>query len=163
MVRRFFVSTFSSVLALTSASLYRADAAEAQNPPSQTGTRSIPEPDPIVVDPATVDRARSTLNAVAQGSFDRSQLAPNLDAFVPAEAFQKGASYVSTFGAPESLHAFEKRILADQTSTLFRVRYRKEILTWVFSVNDADQIVGLSLRRSPNNRIFNVVLRDVRY
>jgi hypothetical protein len=39
---------------------------------------SLPEPEPIVVDQATFDRARRLLDAVAHGTFDRSELAPQL-------------------------------------------------------------------------------------
>ncbi|HKE36373.1 MAG TPA: hypothetical protein VKB39_03025 [Candidatus Baltobacteraceae bacterium] len=41
-------------------------------------------------------------------------------------------------------------MLANETSTFFRVKYPNEILTWVFSVDD-------------QNRIVNATVRDVYY
>lgn len=131
--------------------------------PAQTETPAFPEPDPITVDPATVDRAKRVLDEVARGTFDRSELAPKLNAFADPGFFEKAKPYVTALGAPQSMYPFEKRILADQTSTFFRVRYAKEILTYVFSVDDADRIVGLSLRRAPNRLLVNIVWRDVQY
>lgn len=121
------------------------------------------EPDPIVIDGAMLERARGLLEAIAQGTFDRSELLPELDDFVRPEAFVNGAALVSALGTPEAMFAFEKRITADQTSTYFRVRYHKEALTWVVSVDAANRITGLSLRRGPNDTIFGIVWRDVRY
>jgi hypothetical protein len=162
MVRRFFLSAFSSVVALAASALYSSAAAKAQN---TTNTRmpSFPEPKPILVESATLERARRLLDAIARGTFDRSELAPQLNAFVRPKAFVNGATLVSALGAPESMFAFEKRITADQTSTYFRVRYPKEILTWVVSVDAGNRITGLSLQRGPNNIIFGVVWRDIRY
>jgi hypothetical protein len=163
MLRRFFVTALSSLAGLAASTLYPAGAAESQNAPPPSKWPSLPEPDPIVVDQATADRARRVLDAVARGTFDRSELAPQLDAFVRPEAFAKGATLVSALGPPESMFAFEKVILADQVETYFRVRYPNQTLTWVVSVDDADRIVGLALGRSRNNTIFGVFYRNVQY
>ncbi|MBV8331961.1 MAG: hypothetical protein JO192_04435 [Candidatus Eremiobacteraeota bacterium] len=163
MVRRFFVSAFSSAVALAASALYPVAAAESQETPMPNGTPSFPEPDPIVVDQATADRARRLLDAVATGTFDRSELAPQLNAFVPPEAFVRATTLLSALGSPQSMFAFEKRVLASQVETYFRVRYPKETLTWVVALDDANRIVGLSLGRSWNNRIFSVFYRDIRY
>jgi hypothetical protein len=128
-----------------------------------SASAAIPEPDPIVIDAATMDRARRLLDAVARGTFDRSELAPQLDAFLPPNVFAGAPTVVDTLGTPQSMFPFEKRIMADQTSLYFRVRYPKEILTWVVSVDADNRITGLSLRRGPRNRIFSVVYRDVQY
>ena len=57
MVRRLFVSAFSSVVAVTASALYSAGAAKAQGaPPQPRYVMSFPEPEPIVVDQATADR-----------------------------------------------------------------------------------------------------------
>ncbi|HLY02893.1 MAG TPA: hypothetical protein VKR56_10440 [Candidatus Cybelea sp.] len=154
MVRRFFISAFSSVVGL---------AASAFDPVAAAEPQRFPEPGPIVVDAATVERARRVLDAVAQGTFDRSELMPQLDAFVEPEAFVDGAVLVSAFGPPRSMFAFEKRITADQISTFFRVRFPNDVLTWVVSVDATNKITGLSLRRSLNHLIFSVVYRDVQY
>lgn len=155
MIRRSFFSAAASAVALSASAFHPAGAAESGP--------SFPEPDPIAVDQATVDRARRVLNGVASNTLDRTELAPELSSFVPPEFFTKGAAFVSALGAPQSMYPFEKRIMANETSTYFRVRYPKEILTWVFSVNDAGRIVGLSLRHSPNNLIFNAVYREIAY
>lgn len=106
MVRRFFISAFSSVIALTTASFDQAAAAEDQSTPLQPPTQSIPEPDPISVDPAIFDRARRTLDALAQATFDRSELSPKLDAFTSPDFFKKAAPFVSALGPPQSVFAF---------------------------------------------------------
>jgi hypothetical protein len=162
MVRRFFISAFSSATALAASALYPVAAAEMQNAPSQTGMPPLfREPDPIVLDPATVDRARSLLDAVAHGTFDRSELAPQLD--VPPDFFAKGAALVSALGSPQSMYPYEKRIRAEQTLTYFLVRYPKEILTWLVGVDAANRITLLSLQRSPSYRIFCVAWKDYGY
>jgi hypothetical protein len=162
MVRRFFVSALSSVAALAASAVYSGAAAEAQNGPANMRMPSFPEPEPIVVDSAAFERARGLLDAVAQGTFDRSELAPQMN--VPAQAFVHGAALVSALGAPQSMYAFEKDITAQQTSTYFRVRYPNEILTWVVSEDAADRITGLVLRRSPSYVIFGVVwFSNIRY
>ncbi|MBV9718491.1 MAG: hypothetical protein JOZ77_04185 [Candidatus Eremiobacteraeota bacterium] len=163
MQRRFFVTAFSSVVSLAAAASYRVAAAQDQNATEQGETRSFPEPDPIVVDSATVDRARRVLDAIARGTFDRSELAPQLEAFAPPEMFAKGATLLRAVGDPESMFAFERRILADQVETYFRVRYPKQTLTWVVSLDNEDRIVGFSLGRSRNVRIFSVFYRDIQY
>lgn len=94
MVRRVFASAVSSVVALTVAALYPAGRAEAQKAPKQTRMPPSfpPDPEPIILDPATVDRARRLLDAVAHGTFDRSELAPQLNAFVGPDFFVNGAA-----------------------------------------------------------------------
>jgi hypothetical protein len=164
MVRRLFVSAFSSVVAVTASAFCSADAAKAQNAPTQPWPRlPYPEPEPIVVDQATADRARGLLDAVTHGTFDRSELMPQLEANVPPEFFVKGAAYVSALGVLQSMFPFEKRIMADQTWTFFRVRYPKEVLTWVVGVDPANRITLLDLRRGPNNHIFNITWRNIQY
>jgi hypothetical protein len=165
MVRRVFVSAVSSVVALTAAALHPADRAEAQNAPKQTGMPPSfpPEPEPIVLDPAMVDRARRLLDAVAHGTFDRSELAPQLDANVRPDFFVKGTTFVSALGSPQSMYPYEKRIRAEQTLTYFLVRYPKEILTWVVGVDAANRITLLSLQRSPSYRIFSLAWKDYGY
>jgi hypothetical protein len=113
-------------VAVIASALYSAGAAKAQNAPVHTRPRmSYPEPEPIVVDQATADRARSLLDAVARGTFDRSELIPQLDAHVGPDFVVKGTASVSALGPPQSMFPFEKRIMADQTGTFFRVRYPK--------------------------------------
>jgi hypothetical protein len=124
---------------------------------------SFPEPEPIVVDQATADRARDLLDAVAHGTFDRSELMPQLDAFVRPDFFVRGAAFVSAFGPPQSMFPFEKRIMADQTWTFFRVHYPKEVLTWVVGVDPNNRITLLDLRRGPNSHIFAVTWRNIQY
>jgi hypothetical protein len=73
MVRRFFVSAFSGVVAVTASTLYSAGVANAQKAPQQPiSGMSFPEPGPIAVDQATADRARRFLDAVAYGTFAAS-------------------------------------------------------------------------------------------
>ena len=162
MVRRFFISAFTSVIALTASALDPASAAETQNAAMQPRTPSFPEPDPIVLDSATVDRARRLLDAIARGTFDRSELAPQLGDVSP-DFFAKGAAYVSALGPPQSMYPYEKRIRAEQTLTYFLVRYPKEILTWVVGVNAANRVTLLSLQRSPGNEIFTLAWKDYGY
>lgn len=164
MLRRLFVSAFSSAVAVTASALYSAGAANAQNAPPQPRSRmSFPEPEAIVVDQATADRARGLLDAVAHGTFDRSELMPKLDALVGPDFFAKGVAFVSALGPPQSMFPFEKRIMADQTWTFFRVRYPKEILTWVVGVNPRNQVTLLDLRRGPNNHIFALTWSNIQY
>lgn len=164
MVRRLFVSAFSSVVALTAAAFGSvAAAATPDGSPASTGMPAVPEPEAIVVDRATFDRGRGLLDAVADGTFDRAQLAPQLDAFVPAQAFAHGATLVSALGAPQAMYPYEKRIRAEQTLTYFLVRYPKEVLTWLVGVDASNRITLLSLQRSPSNRIFCVAWRDYGY
>lgn len=163
MVRRFFISAFSSVTALAASALYPAAAADAQNAPMQTRMPSFPEPDPIVVDDAMVDRARRLLDAVAHGTFDRSELAPQLNANVGPDFFVRGAALVSALGPPQSMYPYEKRIRAEQTLTYFLVRYPKEILTWLVGVDAASRITLLSLQRSPSYKIFCLAWKDYGY
>ncbi len=164
MVRRYFVSAFSSVVAVTALTLYSAGVAKAQKAPQQPKSgMSFPEPGPIVVDQATADRARRLLDAVAHGSFDRSELMPELDAFVGPNAFPRAATLLSALDAPQSMYPFEKRIMAKQIWTFFRVRYPQDVLTWVVGVDPANRITLLDLRRGPNNHIFNVAWRDIQY
>jgi hypothetical protein len=108
MVRRFFISAFSSVTALAASALNPAAAAETQNATTQTRMPSFPEPDPIVLDSATADRARGLLDAIAHGTFDRSELAPQLGEVSP-DFFAKGAAYVSALGPPQSMYPYEKK------------------------------------------------------
>jgi hypothetical protein len=164
MVRRLFVSAFSSVVAVTAPTLCSVGAAKAQNaPPQPRHGMSFPEPEPIVVDQATADRARGLLDAVTHGTFDRSELISQLDAFVGPNAFPFGATLLSALGPPQSMYPFEKRIMADQTWTFFRVRYPKQILTWVVGVDPANRITLLDLRRGPTNHIFSVTWRNIQY
>jgi len=164
MVRRLFVSAFSSVVAVTASALYSAGVAKAQNAPQQPRSRmSFPEPGQIIVDQATADRARGLLDAVAHGTFDRSELIPQLDAFVGPNAFPFGATLLSALGPPQSMYPFEKRLMAEQTWTFFRVRYPKEVLTWVVGVDAANRVTKLDLRRGPNDHIFDIVWRDIQY
>jgi hypothetical protein len=162
MVRRFFVASLSSVVASLVPAISREDADRDQSALAPR-TWTLPEPEPLAVDPAITDRARRILAAVTGGTFDRSELMPQLDDFVPARAFVSGAALLTALGPPQSMFAFEKRLLADETSTFFRVHYRNAILTWVVSLDDAQKITGLSLRRSPNKIIFGVVYRNIQY
>lgn len=163
MVRRLFVSAFSSVVAVTASAL-SGGAAKAQNAPAQRRPgMSFTEPGPIVVDQATADRARSLLDAVAHGTFDRSELIPQLDEFVDSNAFPFGAMLLSALGPPQSMYPFEKRIMAEQTWTFFRVRYPQEILTWVVGVDPANRITLLDLRWGPTKHIFSVTWSNVQY
>ncbi len=164
MVRRLFFSAFSSAVAVAASALYSAGAAKAQNALPQPKSRtSVPEPEPIVVDQETADRARDLLDAVTHGTFDRSELMPQLDAIVDPDFFRKGAALVSALGSSQSMFPFEKRIMADQTWTFFRVRYPKEILTWVVGVDPGNQVTLLDLRRGPNNHIFALTWRNIQY
>jgi hypothetical protein len=161
MLRRYFLSTVPAAVALVATARQPVSAEENQSPaPSMP---RIPEPGPIVVDAAETERAKRLLAAVAQGTFDRSWLAPGLYHFLQPDVLAKGRPFISVLGAPQSMFAFEKCIAADQTSTYFRVRYPKEILTWVVSVDAQDLVTGLSLRRSLNNRIFSIETRDIQY
>lgn len=83
MVRRLFVSALSSVVALAASAVYSKRPAKAQTAPPNMRMLHFPEPEPIVVDPAIFERARTLLDAVARGTFDRSELAPELNASVP--------------------------------------------------------------------------------
>jgi len=161
MPRRLFVSAFSSVVAATASALYPAGPARAQNADPQR--KPLPEPEPIVVDHATVDRAQRLLTAVAHDAFDRSELLPQLGAFVGHDFFVKGAAFVSALGPAQSMFPFEERIMADQTWTFFRVHYPREVLTWVVGVDPGNRITLLDLRRGPTNHIFNVAWRDIQY
>jgi hypothetical protein len=164
MVRRLFVSAFSSVAALTLATRHPPGRAEAQNASGQTGTSpSFREPEPIVLDAATVDRARSLLDAVAHGTFDRSELAPQLDAFVRPDFFVNGAASISALGPPQSMYPYEKRIRAEQTLTYFLVRYPEQTLTWIVGVDAANRITLLSLQRSPSYKIFSLAWKNYGY
>jgi hypothetical protein len=164
MIRRLFVFAFSTVVAVAASALYPTGGAKAQEvPPQSKHPMSFPEPEPIATDQATTDRARRLLDAVAHGTFDRSELLPQLDAFVEPDFFVKGAAYVGALGLPESMFPFEKRIMAGQSWTLFRVRYPKEVLTWVIGVDPENRITLLDLRRGPNNHIFNVAWRNIQY
>ena len=164
MVRRLFVSAFSSVVAVTASALSSAGAAKAQNAPPEPSSRmSFPEPGPIVVDQATADRGRALLDAVAHDTFDRSELIPQLEANVGPEFFVRAATFVSALGPPQSMFPFEKRIMADQTWTFFRVHYPKETLTWVVGVDPGNQITLLDLRRGPTNHIVGLTWRNIQY
>ncbi len=163
MVRRFFISTFSSLIALTVAALSPATRAEAQNAPRQTGMPPLfREADPIVLDPATVDRDRRLLDAVAHGTVDRSELAPQLGDVSP-EFFAEGAALVSALGPSQSMYPYEKRIRAEQTLTYFLVRYPKQTLTWVVGVDAVNRITLLSLQRSPSYKLFCLAWKDYGY
>jgi hypothetical protein len=163
MVRSSFVSASSSAVALAASTLYPSAAAKADDAPAIPRMPPFPEPQPIVVDSATFERARRALDAVAHGTFDRSELLPQLNAFVRPDAFVLGATFIGALGAPQSMFAFEKCITADQTSTYFRVHYAKAILTWIVSVDAADRITGLTLRGAPWGNIFSVVWRNNQY
>lgn len=164
MVRRLFVSAFSSVVAVSASTLYSVGVAKAQNAPPQPRLRmSFPEPDPIVIDEATSDRARVLLDAITHGTFDRSELMPQLYANVSPDFFVRAAVSVSALGVAQSMFPFERRITADQTWTFFRVRYPKEILTWVVGVDPENQITLLDLRRGPTYQIFNLTWRNIEY
>jgi hypothetical protein len=162
MVRRFFISAFPTVIALTASALDPAVAAETQNATMQTRMPSFPLPDPIALDSATVDRARRLLDAIAHGTFDRSELAAQLSDVSP-DFFAKAAASVSALGPPQSMYPYEKRIRAEQTLTYFLVRYPKEILTWVVGIDAANQITLLSLRRSQSYIIFSVAWKNYGY
>lgn len=164
MLRRFFLSAVPSAVALAATAAQPAAAADQNSTPTTNGRLSFPEPDPIVVDTATSQRARQLLDAVARGAFNRSELAPQLDAFLPVTAFATGEAIVSALGKVQSMFPFERQLTAQQTSTYFRVRYPAKILTWVISVDADNRITGLSLRRDPTNRLFDVTYRrDVQY
>ena len=154
MVRRLFISL--SIVALAALCLLPSAAANAQNPTSNARMPLFPEPQPMVLDDASVEQARGILEAVARGTLDRSELAAPLDLNVSPAFLAKGAAFVSALGPPRSMFAFEKRLTADATSTYFRVRYPNEILTWIVSVNSANQITGLWLRRSESNIVFGI-------
>lgn len=112
MVRRLFVSALSSVVALAASAVYSKRPAKAQTAPPNMRMLHFPEPEPIVVDPAIFERARTLLDAVARGTFDRSELAPELNASVPPQMFVNGAALVSALGDPQSMFAFQKCITA---------------------------------------------------
>lgn len=118
----------------------------------------MPEPQPIEVAPATVDRATSILNAMAQGTFDRAQLIPELQRFGnTAVFFERAKTIVDALGPVQTMFPFEQRITAGETSTYFRVHYAKETLTWVISVGPQNDIAGLSLRRTATCLLVNIV------
>jgi hypothetical protein len=124
----------------------------------------LPEPQPIQVDQATIDRATAMLNAIAQGTFDQSQLAPELQTANTAAFFGRGAVIVSALGPVQAMFPFEQRITAEKTSTYFRVQFPKETLTWVMSIDPQGKIAGLSLRRKASCLIFNIIYKsDVPY
>lgn len=120
----------------------------------------IPEPQPIQVDQATIDRATAVLNAVAQGTFDTSQLAPDLQTPGTAAFFARGATVVAALGPEQTMFPFEQRVTAGATSTYFRVRFPKETLTWVVSIDPQGKIAVLSLRRTASCKIFNIIYRS---
>ena len=138
MVRRVFGSAVSSVVALTVAALYPGGRAEAQN-----------APEPIALDPATVDRARGLLDAAAHGTFDRCELAPQLSAFVSPDFFVNEAALPSALGPPQSMYPYEKRIRAEQTLTHFLVRYRKKILACLVGFGAAALFAGCGGLKPP--------------
>jgi hypothetical protein len=164
MLRRLFLSAFSFVVAVATSTMSSTGAATAQSAPVQPRPKmSFPEPEPIVVDQTISDRARALLDAVTHDTFDRSELMPQLDAFVGPNSFPFGATLLSALGPPQSMYPFETRLMADQTLTFFRVRYPNELLTWIVGVDPKNTITLLDLRRGPNNHIFHVAWRDVRY
>ena len=165
MLRRIFLSLLPSTVtvAAVASAVQPVAAAEQGGTSAARRAPSFPEPDPIVIDSATIDRCRTLLDAVSRGTFDRSQLTPTLNAFVPADAFAGAPALLEPLGAPQSMYPFEKSITAYQTSTYFRVRYPNEILSWVVSVDADNRITGLSLRHSLTNLIFSVVSRNIQY
>lgn len=118
------------------------------------------EPRPIQVDQTIVDRATATLNALAQGTFDESQLSALLQTRGMPSFFAMGTKVVSAYGTLQSLYPFEQQITADATSTYFRARFPKETLTWVMSTDAQGKIIGLSLRRTASCKIFNIMYRS---
>jgi hypothetical protein len=138
-----------------------AAAAAAANGPCWLRTPPVlPEPQPIQIDQVTADRAASILNAVAQGTFDRTQLIPELQTGNTPAFFARASGVVIALGPVQSMVPFEQRITANETSTYFRVRFPKETLTWVVSVNQQNNITSLSLRRTASCLIVNIVYRS---
>ena len=107
-----------------------------------------------------MDRATATLNALAQGTFDESQLSALLQTRGMPSFFAMGTKVVSAYGTLQSLYPFEQQITADATSTYFRARFPKETLTWVMSTDAQGKIIGLSLRRTASCKIFNIMYRS---
>ncbi|HEX3369952.1 MAG TPA: hypothetical protein VHS56_10285, partial [Candidatus Cybelea sp.] len=164
LLRRIFLSLLPSTVTVASAaSAVQPVSAQQGGSTPMNRMQPFPEPDLIVIDSATMDRGRALLDAVTRGTFDRSELAPELEAFVPPSAFASAPALLEPLGTPQSIFAFEKSITAYQTSTYFRVHYPNQILTWVVSVGANNRITGLSLRHSLTNLIFSVVSRNIQY
>jgi hypothetical protein len=163
MVRRFAVSVVTIGIALF---FWSPRPATATTPHAcwLGGPPALPEPQPIQVDRATVDRATAALNAIAQNAFDLSQLATELQNPNVARFFELGATVVSGYGAPQTMSPFEQQLTANGTSTYFRVTFPKGTLTWVMTIDSQNKIAGLSLRRTAVCKIFNITARaDVLY
>lgn len=124
---------------------------------------AIPEPQPIHVPQATIDRDTALLNAVAQNTFDIAQLAPQLNEGNLPAFFTRGAGVVSAYGPVQSMFPFEQQSMADETATYYRVQFPKETLTWVVAIDAQGKITQLSLRRTARCKIFNIVYSDVQY
>lgn len=162
MLRRLVISAIPIAVAAIAMAPVPATAATAQ-PCWLAKAQTIPEPQPIQVDQATIDRATNLLNAVAQNTFDQSLLAPQLQTAGTPNFFGMGAKVVGPYGPVQTMIPFEQQITANGTSTYFRARFAKETLTWVITIDPQDKVAGLSLRRTPVCKIFNMASGAMQY
>ena len=126
-----------------------------------TSLSHLPEPEPYRVEPTIAARARSWLADASTEAVDCTQLDPAIANVWTGELAQQWAALIRPLGEPLDFYPFQMIADANATQYFFRVRYPSATMTWVFSLSPSGMVNGFGLRKSWNNRLASIMLRDV--
>ncbi len=87
-------------------------------------------------------RARAAFDSVANGTFDRSQLAPTLNAELTAARLAGYARVLGPLGAPLGFTLVGTHDLEGTTTYDYNVRYRDGAVAFTYGIDDATQRVS---------------------
>ena len=92
--------------------------------------------------PSPQARARTAYDSIAQGTFDRSQLTPALDAELTASRLAGYARVLGPLGAPRSFTLAGTHVLLGTTTYDFIVRYGEGAVVFTYAIDAATQRVS---------------------
>jgi hypothetical protein len=122
---------------------------------------SLPEPDRYGVEPTIEARARSWLSGASAGALDCTQLDPGIVDVWTDEQARRWSALIRPLGEPLDFYPFQAIADVNGVQYFFRVRYASATMTWVFSLSPSGKVNGFGLRKSWNNRLASIMLRDV--
>ena len=92
--------------------------------------------------PSPQARARAAYDSIAQGTFDRSQLAPALDAELTAARLAGYAHVLGPLGAPRSFTLAGTHDALGTTTYDYIVRYDEGAVVFAYGIDDATQRIS---------------------
>jgi hypothetical protein len=134
-------------LAMTLPTIAHAAPADPQAKASPAVSSAPPTPHATAAPTATPTpspqaRARAAFEGIAQGTFDRSQLTPTLDAELTAARLAGYARVLGPLGAPQSFTLAGTHDVDGTTTYDYIVRYKEGAVAFTYGIDDATQRVS---------------------